>query len=317
MTKENLSDLQAFVAVARERSFTRAAAQLGLSRSALSHAMLALEARLGVRLLTRTTRSVSTTEAGARLLDAVAPRIDEIELELGSLSAMRDKPAGTVRITAHDHAINTVLWPRLGPLLKAYPDVQVELSVDYGFTDIAAQRFDAGVRSGDRVDRDMIAVRIAPDLRMAVAASPEYLNGKPLPDTPHDLTDHCCINLRLPTHGGLYVWEFEKNGQAVNVRVGGSTVFNNTFLMLQAALDGMGFAYVPRDLVQPHIDQGRLVSVLEDWLPSIPGYHLYYANRRQISPALALVIEALRWREGRTGDHGSLGSVPGKLVANA
>jgi len=292
---ENLNDLQAFVTVARERSFTRAAAQLGLSRSALSHAMLALEARLGVRLLTRTTRSVSTTEAGARLLDAVASRLDEIALELGSLSALRDKPAGTVRITAHDHAIHTVLWPRLRPLLKDYPEVQVEFSVDYGFTDIAAQRFDAGVRSGDRVDKDMIAVRIAPDLRMAVAASPEYLAGKPLPATPHDLTGHRCINLRLPTHGGLYVWEFEKDGQAVNVRVGGQTVFNNTFLMLQAALDGMGFAYVPRDLVQPHAAQGRLVSVLEDWLPPVPGYHLYYANRRQIAPALALVIEALRW----------------------
>lgn len=292
---ENLNDLQAFVTVARERSFTRAAAQLGLSRSALSHAMLALEARLGVRLLTRTTRSVSTTEAGAWLLDAVGSRLDEIALELGSLSALRDKPAGTVRITAHDHAIHTVLWPRLRPLLKDYPEVQVEFSVDYGFTDIAAQRFDAGVRSGDRVDKDMIAVRIAPDLRMAVAASPEYLAGKPLPATPHDLTGHRCINLRLPTHGGLYVWEFEKDGQAVNVRVGGQAVFNNTFLMLQAALDGMGFAYVPRDLVQPHAAQGRLVPVLEDWLPPVPGYHLYYANRRQIAPALALVIEALRW----------------------
>ncbi|MFT3814264.1 MAG: LysR family transcriptional regulator [Acidovorax sp.] len=294
---ENLNDLQAFVTVARERSFTRAAAQLGLSRSALSHAMLALEARLGVRLLTRTTRSVSTTEAGARLLDAVAPRLDEIALELGSLSALRDKPAGTVRITAHDHAITTVLWPRLRPLLREYPEVQVEFSVDYGFTDIAAQRFDAGVRGGDRVDKDMIAVRIAPDLRMAVAASPEYLQGRPLPATPHDLTGHRCINLRLPTHGGLYAWEFEKDGQAVNVRVGGQATFNNTFLMIQAALDGLGFAYVPQDLIQPHVDQGRLVAVLEDWLPPVPGYHLYYANRRQIAPALALVIEALRWCE--------------------
>lgn len=298
---ENLSDLQAFVAVARERSFTRAAAQLGLSRSALSHAMLALEARLGVRLLTRTTRSVSTTEAGTRLLNAVAPRLDEIELELGSLSALRDKPAGTVRITAHDHAIVTVLWPRLLPLLKEYPDVHVEFSVDYGFTDIAAQQFDAGVRSGDRVDKDMIAVRIAPDLRMAVAASPEYLEGRSLPTTPHDLTGHRCINLRLPTHGGLHVWEFEKEGQAVSVRVGGQTTFNNTFLMRQAALDGMGFAYVPLDILQPHIDEGRLVPVLRDWWPLFPGYHLYYANRRQIAPALALMIEALRWRGMEAG----------------
>lgn len=296
MANENLNDLQAFVAVARERSFTRAAAQLGLSRSALSHAMLGLEARLGVRLLTRTTRSVSTTEAGARLLDVLAPRLSEIEQELSSLSAMRDKPAGTVRITAHDHAIATVLWPRLLPLLKQYPDIQIEFSVDYAFTDIAAHRFDAGVRVGDRVAKDMIAVRLAPGLRMAVAGSPEYLAGRSLPVTPHDLTEHCCINLRLPTHGGLYAWDFEKDGQSLNVRVAGQTVFNNTFLMLQAALDGMGLAYVPHDLMQPHIEQGRLIPVLEDWWPEFPGYHLYYANRRQVSPALALVIEALRAR---------------------
>lgn len=296
MAKENLNDLQAFVAVARERSFTRAAAQLGVSRSALSHAMLALEARLGVRLLTRTTRSVSTTEAGNRLLDVLAPRLGEIEQELASLSAMRDKPAGTVRITAHDHAIATVLWPRLAPLLKQYPDIQIEFSVDYAFTDIAAHRFDAGVRVGNRVDKDMIAVRIAPELRMAVAGSPEYLAGKPLPTTPHELTEHRCVNLRLPTHGGLYAWDFEKNGQALNVRVDGQTVFNNTFLMLQAALDGLGLAYVPFDLMKPHIDSGRLIPVLEDWCPQFPGYHLYYASRRQISPALALVIEALRYR---------------------
>lgn len=297
MAKENLNDLQAFVAVARERSFTRAAAQLGLSRSALSHAMLALEARLGMRLLTRTTRSVSTTEAGARLLEVVAPRLDEIEQELGSLNTLRDKPAGTVRITAHDHAITTLLWPRLRPLLERYPDVHVEFNVDYAFTDIAAHRFDAGVRIGNRVDKDMLAVRIAPDLRMAAVASPAYLADKPLPIIPRDLTQHSCINLRLPTHGGLYAWDFEKDGQAINVRVNGQATFNNTYLMLQAALDGMGFAYVPRDIVQPHIDDGRLVAVLEDWSPVFPGYHLYYASRRHVSPALALVIEALRWRE--------------------
>ena len=296
MAKENLNDLQAFVVVARERSFTRAAAQIGLSRSALSHAMLALEARLGVRLLTRTTRSVSTTEAGARLLDTVAPRLQEIEAELGQLSAMRDKPAGTVRITAHDHAISTALWPRLLPLLKQYPDIRIEFSVDYAFTDIAAHRFDAGVRVGDRVDKDMVAVRISPDLRMAVAASPDYLAGKSLPKKPPDLTAHRCINLRLPTQGNLYAWDFEKGKKSVNVKVEGQTVFNNTSLMLQAALDGMGFAFVPFDLMQPHIDAGRLVPVLEDWWPTFPGYHLYYANRRQIAPALALVIEALRYR---------------------
>ncbi|WP_233235127.1 LysR family transcriptional regulator [Bordetella sp. LUAb4] len=296
MAKENLNDLQAFVAVARARSFTRAAAHLGLSRSALSHAMTALENRLGVRLLARTTRSVSTTEAGARLLDAVAPRLDEIELELGSLSELRDKPAGTVRITAHDHAITTALWPRLLPLMQEYPDIRIELSVDYAFTDIAAHRFDAGVRVGDRVDKDMIAVRIAPELRMAVAASPAYLTGKPLPVTPHDLTAHRCINLRLPTHGGLYAWDFEKGGKAVSVRVDGQAIFNNTYLMLQAAVDGLGFAYVPLDLMQPYVDSGQLVTVLSDWWPAFPGYHLYYANRRNISPALALVVDALRLR---------------------
>jgi DNA-binding transcriptional LysR family regulator len=294
MAKENLTDLQSFVVVARERSFTRAAAQLGVSRSALSHAMLAMEARLGVRLLTRTTRSVSTTDAGARLLSTVAPRLQEIEQELSTLGGMRDKPAGTVRITAHDHAIVTVLWPRLLPLLQENPEIEVELTVDYAITDIAAHRFDAGVRNGDRVDKDMIAVRIAPDLRMAVAASPQFLANKLLPTTPHELTGHRCINLRLPTHGGLYAWEFEKDGQSVNVRVQGQTVFNNTFLMVQAALDGMGFVFVPLDLLRPHIETGRLVPVLEDWWPRFPGYHLYYANRRQIAPALALVIAALR-----------------------
>ena len=297
MGKENLNDLQAFVVVARERSFTRAAAQMGLSRSALSHAMLALEARLGVRLLTRTTRSVSTTEAGARLLDTVAPRLQEIEAELGQLSAMRDKPAGTVRITAHDHAIGTALWPRLMPLLKQYPDIRIEFSVDYGFTDIAAQRFDAGVRVGDRIDKDMVAVRISPDMRMSVAASPDYLQGKTPPKKPQDLTEHRCVNLRLPTRGNLYAWDFEKGRKSVNVKVDGQTIFNSTALMLQAALDGLGFAYVPHDLMKPHVDAGRLIPVLEDWWPTFPGYHLYYANRRQLAPALALVIEALRYRK--------------------
>ncbi len=209
---------------------------------------------------------------------------------------MRDKPAGTVRITAHDHAINAVLWPRLLPLLRQYPDIRIEFSVDYAFTDIASQRFDAGVRVGDRVDKDMVAVRIAPDMRMAVAASPAYLTGRPMPKRPADLTAHHCVNLRLPTRSNLYAWDFQKGKKAVNVKVDGQTVFNSTTLMLQAALDGMGFAYVPFDVVQPHIDAGRLVPVLEDWWPKFPGYHLYHANRRQIAPALALVIEALRVR---------------------
>jgi len=296
MAKENLNDLQAFVMVARERSFTRAAAQMGVSRSALSHSMLALEARLGVRLLARTTRSVSVTHAGARLLDTLAPRLQDIERELESLAAMRDKPAGKVRITAHDHAIATVLWPRLLPLLKQYPDIEVEFSVDYAFTDIAAERFDAGVRVGNRVDKDMVAVPIAPPLRMAVAASADYLAGKPLPVRPEDLTAHRCVNLRLPTHGGLYAWDFEKGNKEISVRVQGQTVLNNTFLMLRAALDGMGFAYVPFDIMEQHIAEGRLVPVLQDWWPTFPGYHLYYPHRRHIAPALALVIEALRYR---------------------
>lgn len=296
MSRENLADLQAFVTVAEARSFTRAAARLGLSRSALSHAMSALEARLGVRLLTRTTRSVSVTEAGARLLAVLSPRLEEIDEELTQLTSLRDKPSGTVRITAHDHAVRSILWPRLAPLLRAYPDVQVEISVDYGLTDIAAQRFDAGVRNGDLVNKDMIAVRIAPDMRMAVAGSPAYFQDLAMPQVPRDLTGHRCINLRLPTHGGLYSWEFEKDGDQVQVRVQGQTIFNSTPLMLDAALDGLGLCYVPLDLLTPHIDTGRLVPVLQDWWPQFPGYHLYYASRRQMTPALALVIDALRYR---------------------
>ncbi len=294
MVRENLGDLQAFVVVARERSFTRAAARLGVSRSALSHAMSALEARLGMRLLARTTRSVSVTEAGTKLLGVVESRLDDIETELASLSSLRDKPAGTVRITAHDHAVQTILWPRLLPLLRKYPDVRVEISVDYGMTDIAAERFDAGVRSGSRVDKDMIAVRIAPDLRMGVAASPDYFKRAGQLKTPRDLVHHRCINLRLPTHGGLYAWEFEKDGQLLQIRVDGQAVFNNTLLMLQAALDGIGLCYVPLDLLQPHIEAGRLTPALKAWWPTFPGYHLFYASRRHVAPALALVVEALR-----------------------
>lgn len=296
MTSPNLNDLAAFIAVAQERSFTRAAARLGLSRSALSHCIRGLEARLGTQLLIRTTRSVSTTDAGARLLNVIAPRIDEIELELGSISEMRDKPAGTVRITANDHSIKTVLWPRLAPLLRDYPDIHIELNVDYGFTDIAAQRFDAGIRLGDNIDKDMIAVRIAPDMRMAAVGAPAYLAGRPPVLNPRELTEHSCLNLRLPTYGGLYAWEFERNGQSINVKVQGQATFNNGYLMLQAALDGLGLTYGPLDMVQPHIDSGALVPVLEEWWPLFPGYHLYYANRRQISAALSLVIEALRTR---------------------
>ncbi|MGB6008570.1 LysR family transcriptional regulator [Castellaniella sp.] len=295
MMADNLNDLRAFAAVARERSFTRAAAQLGMSRSALSHAMTALEARLGVRLLARTTRSVSTTDAGARLLRTLLPMLSELEGELASLRSSNARPAGTVRITANDHAIGTVLWPRLREVLQRYPDVQVELSVDYALTDIVARHFDAGVRLGDVVDKDMVAVRIGPDVRMAVVGAPSYLRGKDLPAVPQELTEHQCINLRLPTHGGLYAWDFEKGKRRLSVRVQGQLVFNNTFLMLQAALDGLGLAYVPLDAAASHLEEGRLAPVLEPWWPTLPGYHLYYANRRQMAPALALVIDALRY----------------------
>jgi DNA-binding transcriptional LysR family regulator len=294
MARENLADLQAFVAVAQARSFTRAAAQLGLSRSALSHAMTGLEARLGMRLLTRTTRSVSVTDAGARLLAVLSPRFEDIAAELAQLSALRDKPAGTVRITAHDHAIKTVLWPRLAPLLREYPDIRVELSVDYGLTDIVAERFDAGVRSGDSLNKDMIAVRISPDLRVAIVAAPSYFEGRAAPNSPKDLVHHRCINLRLPTAGGLYAWELQKDGETVEVRVDGQVTVNNTYLKLDAALDGLGLCTLPHDLVEAHLQAGRLVPVLPDWWPTFPGYHLYFPHRRQMSPAFALVLEALR-----------------------
>ena len=297
MSKEKLNDLQAFATVAHERSFTRAAAILGVSRSALSHTLLALEARLGVRLLIRTTRSVSPTDAGNRLLAVLAPRLNEIEAELASLRASRDKPAGTVRITANDHAIVTVLWPRLRPLLTQYPDIHIEFSVGYELTDIAAQRFDAGVRMGDQVDKDMIAVRITPDVQMAVVAAPAYLAGRAAVRRPEDLMAHNCVNLRLPTHGGLYAWEFEKGSQKTSVRVDGQTVFNNTFLMIQAALDGAGIAYVPHDLAAKYIATGELVPLLADWCPHFPGYYLYYPGRQHLPAAFTLVVDALRWRQ--------------------
>lgn len=295
MSKEKLNDLQAFVTVAQERSFTRAAAVLGISRSALSHTLLGLEERLGVRLLIRTTRSVSPTDAGNRLLAVLAPRLDEIETELISLRASRDKPAGTVRITANDHAIVTVIWPRLQPLLNEHPDINIEFSVGYELTDIAAQRFDAGVRMGDQVDKDMIAVRITPDVPMAVVAAPDYLSGRAAVTRPEDLMAHNCINLRLPTHGALYAWEFEKDSQKINVRVDGQTVFNNTFLMIQAALDGAGIAYVPRDLVAKDIATKSLIPLLADWCPHFPGYYLYYPGRQHLPAAFTLVVDALRW----------------------
>jgi DNA-binding transcriptional LysR family regulator len=296
MPRADLNDLQAFLAVARERSFTRAAAKLGVSPSALSQAMRGLEARLGLRLLTRTTRSVAPTEAGERLFRALGPRLDEIEGELAALSEFREKPSGTIRITTHEHAARAALWPALVKLLPEYPDIKVELVIDYGLTDIVAERYDAGIRSGEMVAKDMVAMRIGPDLRMAVVGAPAYFERRPRPKTPQDLTTHACINLRLPTHGGLYAWEFEKGRRELRVRVEGQLVFNTTALMLDAALDGFGLAYLPEDQVQAHLDAGRLVRVLADWCPPFPGYHLYYPSRRQPTPAFALLVEALRYR---------------------
>jgi DNA-binding transcriptional LysR family regulator len=295
MQRGNFNDILAFVAVARERSFTKAAAQLGVSQSALSHTVNGLEARLGLRLLTRTTRSVSPTEAGERLLLTVAPRFEEIEAELEALSDFREKPAGTIRITAAEHATETVLWPKLVNLLREYPDIKVEISIDHSLTDIVAQRFDAGVRSGEQVAKDMIAVRIGPDMCMAVVGAPSYFVKRSPPKKPQDLTEHNCINLRLPTRGGLYAWEFEKGGRELKVRIDGQLIFNGTNQMLNAALAGFGLAYVPEDLITQHVAAGRLRRVLEDWCQPFPGYHLYYPSRRHRSPAFALMVNALRF----------------------
>jgi DNA-binding transcriptional LysR family regulator len=296
MQRGNLDDLLAFLAVGRERSFTKGAARLGLSQSALSHTIRELEARLGVRLLTRTTRSVSPTDAGERLLNILAPRFEEIDAELAALSELRKKPAGTIRITATDYAADTVLWPKLATFLPCFPDIKVELIIDHGLTDIVAQRFDAGVRAGEQVAKDMIAVRIGPDLRMAVVGAPSYFRKRPEPKRPQDLIGHDCVNLRLTTSGGLYAWEFEKGGREIKVRVEGQLAFNGSFQMLNAALAGFGLAYVPEDLAQPHIVKGRLKRVLVDWCAPYSGYHLYYPSRRQSSAAFSLLVEALRYR---------------------
>src|SRR6516164_1532244 len=296
MQRGHLGDLLAFLAVAREQSFTKAAAKLGVSQSALSHTMRELEARLGVRLLTRTTRRVAPTEAGERLVQSLGPRFEEIEAELAALSELRDKPAGTVRITATEYAADAVLLPKLSKLLREYPDIKIEVTVDYGLTDIVTQRYDAGVRSGEQVGKDMIAVRIGPDMRMAVVGAPAYFKKRLEPKRPQELIGHNCINLRLPTHGGLYSWEFEKAGRELKVRVDGQLTFNTTAQMLSAALSGFGLTYVPEGLVRPHIAKGRLKRVLEDWCPPFSGYHLWYPSRRQSSAAFALVVEALRDR---------------------
>ncbi|OAV50704.1 LysR family transcriptional regulator [Rhizobium sp. WYCCWR10014] len=296
MPRPAVNDLIAFLAVARAQSFTKAAGKLGVSQSALSHTIRGLEERLGLRLLTRTTRSVAPTEAGERLLVSIGPRLDEIESELAALSAFREKPAGTIRINAGEHAADAILWPALEKLLPDYPDINVEIIVDYGLTDIVAERYDAGVRLGEQVAKDMIAVRIGPDMRMAVVGAPAYFDNRPKPLTPQDLTDHNCINLRLPTYGSVYAWEFEKDGRELRVRVEGQLVFNNIALRLNAVLAGLGLAYMPENLVEAHLADGRLVRVLEDWCLPFSGYHLYYPSRRHTSPAFALVVDALRYR---------------------
>ncbi|MGO4380587.1 LysR family transcriptional regulator [Pseudoduganella sp. RAF19] len=297
MKNEGLDDVIAFLAVAREQSFTRAAAKLGVSRSALSHSLRGLEARLGVRLLARTTRNVSPTEAGEGLIQSVGHKFEEIEVELESLRQSRAKPAGTIRIAATEYASDSTLLPKLSGFLAQYPDVRVEIVIDYGLTNIVAERFDAGVRWGEQLAKDMIAVRIGPDMRMAVVGAPSYFAAHPLPKKPQDLMDHNCINLRLPTHGNTYPWEFEKGKRKVNVRVEGQMTFNSSPQLMNAALHGLGLAYVPEGMAMPHIESGRLHRVLDDWCPLSSGYHLYYPSRRQTSPAFALLVEALRYRK--------------------
>ena len=296
MKRDELGDLAAFLAVAEERSFTRAAARLGLSQSALSHTIRRLEARLGLRLLLRTTRSVAPTEAGERLVETLRPAFDTIDARIDALSELRDRPAGTIRITAGEHAAQTVLWPALERLLPLYPDICVEIATDYRMIDLAEGRFDAGVRLGEHLAEDMIAVPIGPDMRMVVVGSPAYFATRPVPRTPHDLTAHPCINLRLPTRGGLYVWEFEKDGRPLNVRVEGPVIVNDMDLMVKGALSGLGLSIVMDDQVQADVAEGRLIRVLEDWSPPFPGYHLYYPSRRQPTPAFTVLIEALRYR---------------------
>jgi len=296
MRREELGDLMAFLAVAEERSFTRAAARLGTSQSALSHTVRRLEAALGLRLLTRTTRSVAPTEAGDRLIETLRPAFDDIDSKLAALSELREKPAGTIRINTSEHAAQAILWPALGRVLPDYPDVKVELVVEAGLIDIVADRFDAGVRLGEQVARDMIAVRISPDLRMAAVAAPSYFARRAPPLSPQDLAQHDCINLRFSTRGDLYAWEFEKDGRELRVRVEGQFVFNRPALVVNAAVAGFGLAFVLEDHVAAEIADGRLIRVLDDWCPPFSGYHLYYPSRRQQSPAFALVVEALRYR---------------------
>jgi DNA-binding transcriptional LysR family regulator len=294
MANQNLNDLLAFVTVAREGSFTRAAAQLGVSQSALSHTIRGLETRVGLRLLNRSTRSVSPTGAGERLMQSVAPRLKEIDAELTALSELREKPSGTIRITASEHAANTVLWPRLSTFLQDYPDIKIEIITESRLVDIVAERFDAGVRSGEQLAKDMVAVRIGPDMRMVVVGSPDYLSERPRPKTPQDLAAHSCINLRSLTSGGLYAWEFQKKGHDLKVHVDGQWTFNSTAPILRAALAGFGLSYMPEDTAREYVAKGQLVRVLDEWCPTFPGYHLYYPSRHS-SPAFDLMVKALRY----------------------
>ncbi|GBR45982.1 LysR family transcriptional regulator [Neokomagataea thailandica] len=296
MIQENLNDLQVFLVVARERSFTRAAAKLGVSQSALSHTIRLLEERLDVRLLTRTTRSVAPTDVGARLIAGIAPSFHHIETELVALGDLRKKPAGSIRITTGDHAAQAYLLPALRRLLPNYPNICIEISVNYGLTDIVAEGYDAGIRLNEQVAKDMIAMPISTDATMAVVGSPDYFERYATPAVPQDLTEHMCINLRTPTHGGLYVWEFGKAGQAVNVRVNGQVIANSGWMIYQSALQGLGLAYLNLNMVREDIKAGRLVRVLADWCETFPGYHLFYPNRRQPSPAFSLLLDALRYR---------------------
>ncbi|MBP2170768.1 DNA-binding transcriptional LysR family regulator [Erwinia toletana] len=296
MARDNLNDLVAFVTVAREQSFTRAAAQLGVSQSALSHTMRSLEAKMGVRLLTRTTRSVSPTEIGEQLLVSLAPKFDDIYSELAALHDQREQPAGTIRISATDFAIETILWPKLSPLMRAYPDINIEFVNDYGLTDIVEKRYDAGVRLGGQLANGMISAKIGPDMRFLVVGSPTYFAENPLPASPQDLLRHRCINLRLPTHGGFYVWEFEKDGREVTARVEGQIIFHSIFQIVKAAVAGFGLGHVPEELAAPYIKSGQLISVMEEWTPYWEGLHIYYPNRRGSSKAFSLVVEALRYR---------------------
>ena len=299
MAKQGFNDLLWFLAVARERSFTKAAAKLGIAQSTLSHTIKRLEADMGIRLLTRTTRSVALTEAGERLRESLAPRIEEIEAEIAALMAFRDKPSGSIKITLSDHALESVVWPKLRPVLKAYPDIKLELSLDTGFRNIVEDGFDAGVRLGESVERDMIAVRIGPDWRLVAVASPGYLATHPEPKHPKDLVQHICIKRRQPTAGGLYAWEFGKNGQEIRVKVEGQLTFNNSYAMIDAAMNGYGIAYVPENIVADRIKSGDLVLVLDEWSPLFDGYFIYYPSKRQNSAAFKVIVNALRHRDVR------------------